>query len=97
MKKASRHPLLIGTAVIIAAGGLYACTDFLTDAAAPQGTLDETTLANKAGVEGSLIAAYRTLDWNTGVGGQCSCTRSSTSIPRLARDRSVQARKFARW
>jgi hypothetical protein len=37
--------------------------------AAPQGALDEQTLANKAGVEGSLIAAYRALDWNTGVGG----------------------------
>ena len=34
MKKASRHPLLLGTAlVILAAGALYGCKDFLTDAA----------------------------------------------------------------
>jgi len=31
----------------------------------------------------------------TGVGGQCSCTRSSRSVPRLTRDLSVQARKFS--
>jgi hypothetical protein len=31
----------------------------------------------------------------TAVGGQCSCTRSSTSTSRLRRDRSVQARKFS--
>ena len=67
----SRHRrLLAGTAsLILAVTGLYGCEEFLTDAAAPQGTLDESTLKNKAGVEGTLIAAYRTLDWNTGVGG----------------------------
>lgn len=70
MKTVSRHPLLFGTAAFILAGAaLYGCKDFLTEAAAPQGTLDEGTLANKAGVEGNLIAAYRTLDWNNGVGG----------------------------
>jgi len=70
MKKVSRHPLLIGTtSLMLATGGLYACSDFLESAAAPQGTLDETTLLNRAGVEGSLIAAYRALDWTTGVGG----------------------------
>ncbi|MDX1617624.1 MAG: RagB/SusD family nutrient uptake outer membrane protein [Balneolaceae bacterium] len=31
--------------------------------------MDENTLANQNGVEGALIAAYRTLDWNTAVGG----------------------------
>jgi tetratricopeptide (TPR) repeat protein len=48
---------------------LYGCKDFLNDAASPQGTLDQGTLANRAGVEGTLIAAYRALDWTTGVGG----------------------------
>src|SRR5674476_1213872 len=33
---------------------------------------------------------------NTAVGGQCSCTRSSTSTPRFARLRSAQSRKAAR-
>ena len=32
---------------------------------------------------------------NTAVGGECSWTRSSRSVPRLTRDLSVQARKFS--
>src|SRR5687768_12474018 len=67
---ASRHRLFLGTAsLILTATVLYGCQDFLEDAAAPQGTLDEKTLANRAGVEGTLVAAYRALDWNNGVGG----------------------------
>lgn len=73
MEKLSRHPLLLGKALpivmLLVAVTLYGCKDFLTDAASPQGTLNEETLANRAGVEGTLIAAYRSLDWNTGVGG----------------------------
>ena len=69
MKKVSRQPLLVGTALLFGALTLYGCKDFLTDAAAPQGTLDALTLSNKAGVEGTLIAAYRSLDYTTGVGG----------------------------
>ena len=70
MKKVSRQPLLLGMAATLCAlGTLYGCKDFLTDAATPQGTLDAGTLANKAGVEGTLIAAYRQLDFTNGVGG----------------------------
>lgn len=70
MKRTSRHPLLLWTAFMTFTGtALYGCKDFLTEAAAPKGTLNEETLANKAGVEGSLIAAYRALDWNGAVGG----------------------------
>jgi len=69
MNKVSRQPLLLGTAVILGVGSLYGCKDFLADAAAPQGTLNESTLSNKAGVEGSLISAYRSLDYTNGVGG----------------------------
>src|SRR5688572_2724519 len=70
MRIASKHPLLVGTALLtLATAGIYGCKDFLKSAAAPQGTLDEKTLANRQGVEGALIAAYRALDWNTGVGG----------------------------
>jgi hypothetical protein len=69
MKKASRHPILLGTASMILAGAtFYGCGDFLSNAAAPQGTLNEQTLANRAGVEGNLIAAYRTLDCTSSVG-----------------------------
>lgn len=69
MKTVSKR-LLVGTvAFSVAAAGLYGCADFLENNALPQGTLDEAVLANRAGVEGSLIAAYRSLDWTTGVGG----------------------------
>src|SRR5688572_1595045 len=67
MKKKSL--LVGGTALVLVSATMYACKDFLTDAANPQGSLNEQTLQTKAGVEGSLIAAYRALDWNTGSGG----------------------------
>ena len=70
MKKATRQPMLLGTAMFLAAGSLFGCKEsFLTDAAAPQGVLDESVLANAAGVEGNLIAAYRQVDVTTGTGG----------------------------
>lgn len=70
MRIVSRHSIVTGTAsLLLAAASLNSCKDFLDDAAAPQGTLDEATLATRAGVEGSLTAAYRGLDWNNGVGG----------------------------
>jgi starch-binding outer membrane protein, SusD/RagB family len=63
MATVSKKSLLRGMAVtILATAVLYGCKDFLSTAAEPQGTLDQTTLANRTGVEGSLIAAYRTLD-----------------------------------
>ncbi|UCG85429.1 MAG: RagB/SusD family nutrient uptake outer membrane protein [Gemmatimonadota bacterium] len=46
--------------LILVAGATYGCGDFLV--ANPQGSLDEGTLANEAGVEGNLIATYRMLD-----------------------------------
>jgi hypothetical protein len=71
MTKASRQPMLLGTALMfLAAGTLFGCKDsFLTDAAAAQGVLDQSVLANSTGVEGNLIAAYRSLDYTNGVGG----------------------------
>jgi hypothetical protein len=70
MKKAARQPMLLGTAMFLAAGSLFGCKEsFLTDAATPQGVLDASVLANAAGVEGNLIAAYRQLDYTNGVGG----------------------------
>jgi hypothetical protein len=56
---------------------LYGCKDFLTDAASPQGTLNEETLSTRSGVEGTLIAAYRALDWNSGVGGNWGSAASN--------------------
>ena len=66
----SRKPVLLGIAMLtVSVGAFYGCDHFLTDASVPQGTLDAGTLANKAGVEGSLMAAYRQLDFTNGVGG----------------------------
>src|SRR4051812_3531284 len=78
MKIASKHPLLVGTAVLATlALGLYGCKNFLTDASAPQGTLDQGTLATPSGVEGTLIAAYRTLDCTNSTNGNWGCAASN--------------------
>ena len=78
MKNVSKRNLLLWTAFpVLAALGAYACTDdTLTEAAQPQGVLAEQTLANRAGVEGSLVGAYRNLDWNSAVGGDWGWTAS---------------------
>jgi hypothetical protein len=52
----------------VVVGTAYGCKDYLTQAATPQGVLNEQTLANATGVEGSLIATYRALDYNDGCG-----------------------------
>jgi hypothetical protein len=65
-----RRLLLAAAApALAAAAALGACDDTLTEAARPQGTLSDQTLATLAGVEGTLVAAYRALDWNNAVGG----------------------------
>lgn len=71
-----KYRLWFGIACILIVGGtLYSCKDFLE--ATPQGSLDAITLANQTGVEGALIAAYRALDWNNGVGGDWGNTASN--------------------
>ncbi|MFL5605290.1 MAG: RagB/SusD family nutrient uptake outer membrane protein [Gemmatimonadaceae bacterium] len=77
MRLTSRYPWLAGTAAAILAGAtLYGCKDFLNSTAAPQGTLDQTTLLTKTGVEGTLIAAYRQLDC-TSTSGAWGCAASN--------------------
>ena len=78
MTTVSKQPLLRGTAlVILAIAMLYGCKDFLSAASEPQGTLNQTTLANRAGVEGSLIAAYRTLDCTGATNNGWGCAASN--------------------
>lgn len=63
----ARGRALLGAALpvlALAALGPLACKDTLPTAAQPQGTLNSTTLANQAGVEGTLVGAYRALDAN---------------------------------
>jgi len=52
--------------LVVISGVTYACKGFLDQPA--QGVVDEATLQNKAGVEGSLIAAYRALDCESSSG-----------------------------
>jgi hypothetical protein len=91
MKPLSRHPLLFGTAFVILAGGAVSgCSDFLEDAAAPQGTLDDKTLATRAGVEGTLIGAYRTLDCTTATNADWGCAASNWVWASVAADDSYK-------
>jgi starch-binding outer membrane protein, SusD/RagB family len=77
MKIVSKHQLLVGTAILaLATGAVYGCSDFLSSSATPQGTLDAGTLANRAGVEATLIGAYRPLDCTTS-SGSWGCAASN--------------------
>jgi hypothetical protein len=77
MKIVSKHQLLVGTALLaLATGAVYGCSDFLEASATPQGALDEGTLANRAGVEATLIGAYRPLDCTTS-SGSWGCAASN--------------------
>ncbi len=63
----NRRRLLVGAAWgVLAAGVAYACKDFLD--IPPQGIVEEAQLETKAGVEGLLIAAYRSLDCSNSSG-----------------------------
>ncbi len=71
-----RHRLLVGTGLLILLGGVtYSCSDFLDTE--PQGALDEATLATRAGVEGTLIAAYRVLDCSNVTNSNWGCAASN--------------------
>ncbi len=90
MKIVSKHPLLVGTAVLaLATGAIYGCSDFLSASATPQGTLDEGTLANRAGVEATLIGAYRPLDC-TSSSGLWGCAASNWVWGSVASDDSYK-------
>ncbi len=97
MKIVSKHALLRGTGlVILATAALYGCKDFLSNAATPQGTLNQGTLANRAGVEGSLIATYRALDCTTGLPrpGGWGCAASDWVFGDVASDDTYKGSDF---
>jgi len=74
MRKWNR--LLYGIAgALVAAGVAYACNNFLDTP--PQGTVDQTSLETKSGVEGSLIATYRSLDCSSSSAGSWGCAASN--------------------
>jgi hypothetical protein len=66
MKQSKFKILLVGVATSMVL--FYACSKNFLDKS-PIGSLDQNTLANKAGVEGVLIGAYSMLDGYGGAGG----------------------------
>jgi hypothetical protein len=91
MKFTSKNSLLRGSAlVILASAALYGCKDFLQNAAEPQGSVIAATLATKSGVEGSLIAAYRTLDCTDATSGNWGCAASNWVFGSVASDDSYK-------
>src|SRR6266568_6270669 len=76
MKQQDRNRLLYGMALVVLASGVaYACKDFLNIPA--QGTVEQPSLESKAGVEVSLIAAYRSLDCSSSSAGSWGCAASN--------------------
>ena len=70
------NKLLLGTAIVtLAIGVTYACKDFLNTT--PQGVLNQDALATPDGVEGLLIAAYRSLDCSSSSAGSWGCAASN--------------------
>jgi hypothetical protein len=70
------NKLYVGTTIVaLAIGVTYACKDFLNTPA--QGVLNEDALATKSGVEGLLIAAYRSLDCSSSSVGSWGCAASN--------------------
>ncbi len=58
--------LVLAAGLALMTGAVTGCDHFLDQP--PQGTLNALTLANKAGVEATLIGAYRVLDYSANVG-----------------------------
>jgi len=67
MKTYLRSNWVIATAALMIVGAItLACKDFLNQPS--QGTVEEVSLETKAGVEGTLVAAYRSLDCSSSSG-----------------------------
>src|SRR5437879_5543186 len=84
-----RFNVLVGTACLLAVAAItYACSDFLDTPA--QGTLDQSALATKSGVEGTLIAAYRSLDCNDATNGNWGCAASNWPFGSITSDEAYK-------
>lgn len=88
MGNSNNYKRLIGSACVffvVSLTFLYGCDDFLNTP--PKGSLDELTLANSEGVEGTLIGAYRVLGgWTTGLGTNWSAASSNWVFGSAASD-----------
>lgn len=76
LRKHALAPVL-GLAVLSA--GLVGCKNFLDKS--PLGTLNEITLSSKAGVEASLVGAYRMLDGGTAYGWGAAASNWALDLP----------------
>ena len=77
MKIVSKHPLVFAVSLMATVAAGWGCKDFLENASEPLGTLDQNTLLNKAGVEGSLLSAYRILDCTSQFQPDWGCAASN--------------------
>jgi len=77
MKIVSKHPLVFAVSLLATIAAGWGCKDFLQNASEPLGTLDQNTLLNKAGVEGSLLSAYRILDCTSQFQPNWGCAASN--------------------
>ena len=94
MRIASKYKLLKGAAIAVTCGAVvYGCSDFLTKAATPEGSLDQGTLSTRSGVEGSLIATYRQLDC-TGNDGIWGCAVSNWAFGSVPSDDAYTGSTF---
>jgi hypothetical protein len=76
MKQLLRSRVVIATAVLTTLGAItWACKDFLEIPS--QGTVEQASLETKAGVEGALVAAYRSLDCSSSSAGSWGCAASN--------------------
>ena len=89
MKNSWNVNVALGTACLALALTItYACKDFLQTP--PQGALDENALATKTGVEGSLIATYRSLDCNNATNGNWGCAASDWPFGSITSDEAYK-------
>jgi hypothetical protein len=86
MMRIMRFRLLAGVGALLTVATAYGCKDFLTNNSTPQGTLNDQTLTTKAGVEGTLIAAYRALDCNYQTTANWGCAVSNWVFGSVASD-----------
>ncbi len=77
MKIVKQHPLVFAVSLMATVAAGWGCKDFLEKASEPLGTLDQNTLLNKAGVEGSLLSAYRILDCTSQFQPDWGCAASN--------------------
>ncbi len=74
-----KHALAPAAGTALLAIGLVGCKNFLDKP--PLGTLNDITLSSKAGVEASLVAAYRMLDGGTTFGWGAAASNWALDLP----------------